>query len=187
MYFHSFFFPNSFLLCWQIDMFEATASALYSADNKLKSQCLSLAAASTLTFLVYKLYKNSRKSISNKDSLLPPTVKGGLPLIGHLLELEKNPSKYLDDAKNVYGPCFRLSIPGQGNLVVVTGSLIGEVMKTPKNFSFTRGIEKLVPARQVVCASYDHKFVGEDISPRDKHPSKLVCQINNTHATNHQH
>lgn len=165
-------------------MFAEIAKIFYQKNDEIKKQRLSLSAAATVTFLVYKLYKNKSKKSTIDGSLFPPLVKGGIPLIGNLFDLEKNPSKYLDDAKNTYGPCFRLSIPGQGKLVVVTGSLIGEVMKSTKNFSFTQGIETLVPAARVVQESYKHKFVVETVSPREKHPSKLSIYIMNIAARN---
>ncbi|CEP17468.1 hypothetical protein [Parasitella parasitica] len=143
----------------------------YSKNEEIiKKQCLSLSIAATVTFLVYKLYKNKTNKPKIEESLLPPQVKGGIPILGNLLGLQKDPSKYLDDAKNTYGPCFRLSIPGQGKLIVVTGPLITEVMKATKNFSFPQGIETIVPAAKVVEASYKHKYVAEKISPRAKHP-----------------
>jgi hypothetical protein len=140
-----------------------------------KKQCVSLSTAAALTLIVWKLYKRSHSKNKHIDAaLLPPKVKGGIPVLGNLLELQKDPAKFLDEARDTLGPCFGLKVPGHGNVVVVTGPLILEVMKSTKNFSFTKGIEKLVPSDRVVKLSYKHKFVAETISPREKHPSKFL-------------
>ncbi|EPB83724.1 hypothetical protein HMPREF1544_09518 [Mucor circinelloides 1006PhL] len=152
-------------------MLTDTIHQIYAKNEEaIKKQCLPLSVAATVTFLAYKLYKNRTKQPTIDDALLPPLIKGAKPIIGNLLDLQKDPAKYLDNAKNTYGPCFRIAVPGQGKLCVVTGPLIGEVMKSTKNFSFTQGIETLVPAAKVVQISYQHKFVVENISPREKHP-----------------
>ncbi|KAI7895384.1 cytochrome P450 [Mucor mucedo] len=137
----------------------------------MKNECITLSAAATITYILWRLYKRSnRKSCAYDPSLLPPLIKGGFPFLGNLLALQENPGQYLDKVRDSAGPCFRLKIPGQGNLVVVTGPLIGEVMKSSKNFNFNRGIEVLIPSAKVVKASYQHKFVVEQIGPREKHP-----------------
>lgn len=139
-----------------------------------KKQCITVSAAASITFIAWKIYRKvSAKKKSVNPALLPPLVKGGVPLLGNLLQLESNPSDFLDSARDNLGPCFRIQLPGQGNLTVVTGPLIGEVMKNTKNFNFSLGIESIVPAAKVVRESYKHKFIVEEISPREKHPSKL--------------
>lgn len=143
------------------------------AQRLSKNQALSLTAAATFTFVAWKVYKRISNKSTVDPALLPPLVKGGIPLVGNLLQLDKNPAKFIDDAKDTYGPCFSINIPGQGRLVVVTGPLIQEVMKQTKNFNFTKGIETIVPAAKVVETSYNHKFVSETVSPRAKHPSKF--------------
>lgn len=158
-------------------IYEAAKKLLsYCPSDKLpkcsKNGCITLSAAATITYILWRLYKRSNKKSAYDSFLLPPLIEGGIPFFGNLLDLQENPGKFLDNAKNTVGPCFRLKIPGQGNLVVVTGSLIGEVMKSSKNFNFNLGIELLVPAAKVVKESYQHKFVVEEISPREKHPSK---------------
>lgn len=164
----------SFPLIQLFKMLTDTIQQIYAKNEEaIKKQCLPLSVAATVTFLAYKLYKNRTKQPTIDDALLPPLIKGAKPIIGNLLDLQKDPAKYLDNAKNTYGPCFRIAIPGQGKLCVVTGPLIGEVMKSTKNFSFTQGIETLVPAAKVVQTSYQHKFVVETISPREKHPSEF--------------
>ncbi|CAO3624668.1 unnamed protein product [Mucor hiemalis] len=136
-----------------------------------RNQCITVSTAATITFIAWKLYKKVSSKKSNVDpALLPPMVKGGLPILGNLLQLESDPSAFLDSARDTLGPCFRIQLPGQGKLTVVTGPLIGEVMKNTKNFNFSLGIESIVPAAKVVRESYRHKFVAEDISPREKHP-----------------
>lgn len=173
--FFLFFLSNVLTLVYLFTMIADTIQQIYvKNEDAIKKQCLPLSVAATVTFLAYKLYKNRAKQSSIDDSLLPPLVKGTKPIIGNLLDLQKDPAKYLDNAKNTYGPCFRIAIPGQGKLCVVTGPLISEVMKATKNFSFTQGIETLVPAAKVVQISYKHKFVAETISPREKHPSKCL-------------
>lgn len=155
---------------------------LFSADTQLnENQLVPLSAAAAVTFIVWKLYKrssnNSDSSSSVDASLLPPLVKGGVPLLGNLLELEKDPAKFIRKSTDEYGPCFRIQMPGQGQLVVVTGPLISEVMKSTKDFSFNIGIEVLVPASRVVKESYKHKYRVADISPREKHPSESQLMI----------
>lgn len=147
-----------------------------------KKQCITVSAAATITFIAWKIYRRvSAKKKSIDPTLLPPLVKGGVPLLGNLLQLESNPSVFLDSARDNLGPCFRIQLPGQGKLTVVTGPLIGEVMKNTKNFNFSLGIESIVPAAKVVRESYKHKFIVEDISPREKHPSK--SQLYQFHVT----
>jgi cytochrome P450 len=114
------------------------------------------------------LPKNSDKSN------LPPLVKGSLPVLGHLLQLQHNPREFIQHAKDKYGPCFRLKLPGQGTLVVVTGELIPEVMKATKDFNFPKGVENLVPTSRIVELSYGHKFIAEKVSPRAKNPGNEV-------------
>jgi hypothetical protein len=144
-----------------------------------KNQYISVSAAATVTFIVWRLYRKRNNSNSNIDpGLLPPLVKGGLPLFGHLLELEKNPAQFIRKSTDENGPCFAIQVPGQGKLVVVTGELIPEVMRSNKNFSFNLGIQTLVPAEQVVKESYKHKYEVADISPREKHPGKLYNSCN---------
>ncbi|KAI9257788.1 cytochrome P450 [Helicostylum pulchrum] len=134
-----------------------------------KKHFVTLSAAATVTFILWRLYSKP-KPTSIDRALLPPLVKGGIPFFGHLLDLQKDPAKFLDRARETEGPCFSIQIPGHQNLVVVTGALIGEVMKSQKNFDFNRGIELLIPAAKVVKESYRHKYVVDDISPREKHP-----------------
>ncbi|KAI9471902.1 MAG: cytochrome P450 [Benjaminiella poitrasii] len=149
---------------------------LASKDVQLtRKQCVSLSAAAVVTFVAWKLYKR-RLGLKSKSAvdpgLLPPHVKRStiVPLVGNLLDLQKDPGKYLDDARDSLGPCFSLDLPGHGRAVVVTGALISEVMKSTKNFSFTMGIENLVPTVKVVELSYNHKYMPKPISPREKHP-----------------
>lgn len=148
----------------------------YPSDKLLKytkKQCITLSAVATVTYILWRLYKRSNNKGSTIDSsLLPPLIKGGIPFFGNLLDLQENPGKFLDHARDTVGPCFTIEVPGQGKLIIVTGALIGEVMKSSKNFSFNLGIESLVPTAKVVKESYQHKFIVEDISPREKHPSK---------------
>lgn len=148
---------------------------LYNHGNKLIKQvpekkALSLTVAATVTFVAWKVIK--RLNDKRATSFTPPLVKGGTPFVGNLLQMQKDPMKFLSDAKETYGPCFSMDMPGYGRLVVVTGPLISEVMKQTKAFNFTEGIEKIVPTLKVIDASYDHKFHREEISPREKNPSK---------------
>lgn len=130
---------------------------------------LALSAVAATTLVLWKLLRSS-----NDESKQAPLVSGSLPLIGHLLPLQRNPREFIQNAKDKYGPCFRVKLPGQGTLVVVTGDLIPEVMKATKNFDFRKGVEKLAPSKKVVKMSYDHKFIAEEISPRAKDPSKRI-------------
>jgi cytochrome P450 len=134
---------------------------------------LTLSAVAAATFLLWKLLpKNSDKSN------LPPLVKGSLPVLGHLLQLQHNPREFIQHAKDKYGPCFRLKLPGQGTLVVVTGELIPEVMKATKDFNFPKGVENLVPTSRIVELSYGHKFIAEKVSPRAKNPVSYPIKHN---------
>lgn len=138
-----------------------------------KKQCVSLSTAAALTLIAWKIYKRSNHKNKHIDpALLPPKVKGGYPVFGNMFELQKDPVKFLDEARDTLGPCFRVKVLGHGDVVVVTGPLIQEVMKS-KNFSFSEGVEKLVPSERVVKLSYQHKFVAETISPREKNPGKF--------------
>ena len=163
-----------------LNFYYKSQDKLLKKTNLTNNQYISLTAAATATFVLWKLYKkNSKKNTAIDSSLLPPLVKGGVPILGNLLDLEKDPRQFIDSARDSLGPCFRINMPGQGNLVVVTGSLIGEVMRNTKNFNFSLGIESIVPAAKVVRESYQHKFKNEDISPRAKHPSKVKLLFTN--------
>ncbi|CEG83561.1 hypothetical protein RMATCC62417_17462 [Rhizopus microsporus] len=130
-----------------------------------QNKYLALSAVAAATLIIYKLLSKEQD-----DEKLPPLVKGALPFLGHIIQLQRNPRKFIQEAKREYGPCFRLRIPSQGTIVVVTSELIPEVMKNTKNFSFAQGIENIVPTAQVVHLSYDHKYIAEEISPRAKNP-----------------
>ncbi|OBZ91489.1 Ent-kaurene oxidase [Choanephora cucurbitarum] len=136
-----------------------------------KKQCTSLSIAATITYITWKLYKSKTTDrYGSNASNLPPMVKGAMPIYGHLLELQKDPAKFVDEAKETYGPCFRISVPGLGTVAVVSELLISEVMKSGKNFSFNKGIEKVFPSEKIVELSYKHKYDAYKISTREKHP-----------------
>lgn len=161
-----------------VNLYYDNGEKLISNSSITRKQCISISAAATITFVVWRLYRRASSRNNNIDpSLLPPSVKGGIPILGHLLELQENPREFLDSARDNLGPTFSIKVPGQGNLIVVTGPLIEEVMRNTKNFSFSLGIESIVPTAKVVKESYKHKFVAEDISPREKHPSKTTCRL----------
>ncbi|KAI9254307.1 cytochrome P450 [Sporodiniella umbellata] len=131
--------------------------------DKNKYLVLSALAASSLV-----LWKYISPQPNHSDE--PSLVSGSLPIVGHYFQLTKNPRKFIREAREKYGPCFRVKLPAQGTLVVVTGELIPEVMKNTKSFSFAKGIERLIPSKDVVSLSYDHKHIAEEISPRSKNP-----------------
>ncbi len=52
---------------------------------------------------------------------LPPLVGGGLPWLGHALELKKAPVELLQRGRDSHGDLFRIKLPGSPNTVVMTG------------------------------------------------------------------
>ncbi|KAI8338813.1 cytochrome P450 [Blakeslea trispora] len=136
-----------------------------------RKQCASLSIAATITYITWKLLKSKPSNYNGPNgSTLPPMVKGAVPIYGHLLKLQKDPAKFLDEAKETYGPCYRIIVPGLGTVTVVSDLLIAEVMKSGKNFSFNKGIEKVFPSEKLVELSYKHKYDAYKISPRERHP-----------------
>jgi hypothetical protein len=139
-----------------------------------KKQHISLSAAAVVTFIAWRLYKrSSRNSTKHIDpALLAPMLKGGIPVFGHLFQIQSNPAKFLDNARDIMGPVFGIDMPGHGNVVVVTGQYIEEIVKSPRKFNFALGMQKLIPYERVVALSYQHKFIAEVPSPRAKNPGK---------------
>lgn len=51
----------------------------------------------------------------------PPLVDGALPLIGHALDLKKNPVELLQRGRDRHGDLYSLKLPGSPSTVVMTG------------------------------------------------------------------
>ena len=51
----------------------------------------------------------------------PPLVSGALPLIGHALDLKRNPVELLSRGRDRHGDLFSLALPGSPSTVVMTG------------------------------------------------------------------
>ncbi|MCA9656258.1 MAG: cytochrome P450 [Myxococcales bacterium] len=51
----------------------------------------------------------------------PPMLDGGLPFIGHALDLRRNPVELLQRGRDRYGDLFTLRLPGSPSTVVMTG------------------------------------------------------------------
>ena len=51
----------------------------------------------------------------------PPLLDGGLPLVGHALQLKQNPVELLQRGRDRHGDLFTLRLPGSPSTVVMTG------------------------------------------------------------------
>ncbi len=51
----------------------------------------------------------------------PPLLDGGLPLLGHSLQLKKQPVELLQRGRDRHGDLFRIDLPGTENTVVMSG------------------------------------------------------------------
>ncbi|KAI8148210.1 cytochrome P450 [Fennellomyces sp. T-0311] len=96
-------------------------------------------------------------------------VSGGLPYLGHLPEITRDPVAFINRCKKENGPAFRIHMNGQ-EIYVLTGTLIQQMLRAPKYFDFVEGIQSIVPIDRAIHVSYDHKFKGEELTRRDKHP-----------------
>ncbi|KAI7879269.1 cytochrome P450 [Lichtheimia hyalospora FSU 10163] len=119
------------------------------------------------TWTLYRLLFSKRKRhIEN----IVPLAPGSLPIVGHAFAINRDPRKFLAECREKYGSAFRLNLAGRETFVL-TGRLIPELLfASRKQFSFTEGVEVVVPTQRVLHLSYDHKHKEEEISPRDKHP-----------------
>jgi sterol 14-demethylase len=52
---------------------------------------------------------------------LPPILSGGLPLVGHALELRKRPVTLFQRGRDLYGEIFGIKLPGSPTSVVMSG------------------------------------------------------------------
>lgn len=65
---------------------------------------------------------SGRTTGSNGSSLpTPPRLDGGLPWLGHALELRRNPVELLQRGRDRHGDLFTLELPGSPSTVVMTG------------------------------------------------------------------
>lgn len=63
----------------------------------------------------------SAKKASGSALPLPPMLNGGLPLVGHALELKKRPVELLQRGRDRYGDMFSIKLPGVPQAVAMTG------------------------------------------------------------------
>ncbi len=52
---------------------------------------------------------------------LPPRLAGGLPLLGHALDMRNNPVRLLERGRNLHGDLFTMALPG-ADAIVMTGA-----------------------------------------------------------------
>lgn len=52
----------------------------------------------------------------------PPTLPGGLPFLGHAIEMKKRPVDLFQRGRDMYGDVFALSLPGVPQAVMMTGA-----------------------------------------------------------------
>lgn len=148
---------------------------LHASSDKRHQTAITAAATLVGTWTLYRLLFSKRKRhVEN----IVPLVSGSLPILGHALAINQDPAKFLAQCREKYGPAFRLNLAGRETFVL-TGRLIPELLfASRKQFSFTEGVEVVVPTKRVLHLSYDHKHKEEEISPRDKHPSKYHLATN---------
>ncbi|KAI9253778.1 cytochrome P450 [Phascolomyces articulosus] len=136
-------------------------------DANTDRKQLTLRAVSVLvgSYILWKIVL-PRRSRRRSDIKM---VSGGLPYLGHLLELTRDPIAFINRCKEENGPAFRIYLNGQ-DVTVLTGPLIRDMLRKPRWFSFEMGIQSIVPINRALKVSYDHKFKGEVLSSRDKDP-----------------
>ena len=123
----------------------------------------------TLWALLRLVRKQKERQIDN----LVPAVSGALPVLGHALQINKDPLGFIQQCKAQYGPAFSIKLVTQ-ELYVLTGKLIPELLTASRRYvSFVEGVETIMPVERVMRLSYEHKHVEEQVGPRDRHPSEL--------------
>lgn len=152
---------------------------LRSSTDKRQQTAITAAATIVGTWTLYRLlFSKRRRQIEN----IVPLASGSLPIVGHALAINRDPQKFLAECREKYGTAFRLNLAGRETFVL-TGRLIPELLfASRKQFSFTEGVEVVVPTQRVLHLSYDHKHKEEEISPRDKHPSMYLATMNFMHS-----
>ncbi|ORY96217.1 cytochrome P450 [Syncephalastrum racemosum] len=142
----------------------STVSGLFREPDQRKT-ALAIILALLSTYTASRLVRTKEESQHHV-----PFVSGSLPVLGHTIQMERAPREFLARCKERYGSAFAIRLAGQ-NFYVLTGNLIPELFRAgSKAFSFTEGIETLVPTQRVIDVSYGHKFQPERMNPRDKHP-----------------
>ncbi|KAI8365362.1 cytochrome P450 [Radiomyces spectabilis] len=139
---------------------------------------LSVTAAAAIVYATWKLARRQRSKTTVDSALVPSLVPGGVPFFGHMLALSKDPEGFINKATADYGNAFRIRIPGQ-DPYVVCGPLVAEVLtSSTRLLSFNDGIQTVVPMYRVIHTCYDHKFIGEGTSPREKNPVSYPIKQN---------
>src|SRR5260370_39689763 len=84
---------------------------------------------------------------------LPPELRGGLPILGHALEFNRNPVRFLQRGRERLGEIFSFLLAGS-NIVVLTG---------PKaNEAFFRAADNQLSARDAY--QFTVPIFGKDIA-----------------------
>lgn len=81
------------------------------------------------------------QSVAISSAGLPPLLPGGLPVLGHALELRRHPVDFLMHARERMGDVFRITLPATRHSVVMTGPAAQEC--------FFRLVEPDVSLREV--------------------------------------
>jgi len=56
-----------------------------------------------------------------RSANVPPMLDGGIPVLGHALELNRRPVDMLARGRRRFGDLFSLSLPGTPHTIVMTG------------------------------------------------------------------
>ncbi|MCH9687112.1 MAG: cytochrome P450 [Deltaproteobacteria bacterium] len=64
---------------------------------------------------------NERPRSASSSLPTPPLLGGGLPLLGHALELKRSPVEMLQRGRDRHGDMFSLKLPGSSSTVVMSG------------------------------------------------------------------
>ena len=64
---------------------------------------------------------DSKSPITSSSRKLPPMLPGGLPLLGHAIELRKRPVELFQRGRDRFGDMFSLRLPGTPQAVMMSG------------------------------------------------------------------
>ncbi|KAI9489994.1 cytochrome P450 [Zychaea mexicana] len=169
----------SALYSWCLDKGRSLAesascsSATSSANTEWKSLTTVATVSLVLSTTSYVVWRALRKQQPDSEVKL---VSGGIPFIGHALELSRDSAAFIKRCKAERGPAFRINLFGQ-KVYVVTGSLIPEVYTNAEWYSFRKAHETILPVQRVQEMSYEHIY-KPIIAPLDKNPVIYPIQAN---------